>query len=125
MYQFALQHEVGIVLVAAILVLASGCAARLAVHPGAINAVDSAAYDALLIAEAAIDQAKAEYAAGDLAGNKKALDALIASYDVTRLSWLTYRGALTTNVPAQTYLDTVNKNLTDLANAIRNLKEAK
>jgi hypothetical protein len=125
MYQFVLQHEVGIVLVLAVLFLASGCAARLAVHPGAINQVDSAAYDALLIAEAAIDQAKAEYAAGQLAGNKQALDALIASYDVTRLAWLTYRGALSTNVPSQAYLDTLNKNLTDLTNAIRALEEAK
>jgi hypothetical protein len=125
MYPFILQHEFGIAVVLVVLVLASGCAARLTVHPGAFNRVDSAAYDSLLIAEAAIDQAKIAYAAGQLPGGRQGLDALIASYGVAREAWLTYRGALGTNVSPQAYLDKLNSNLADLVNAIRVFEEAK
>lgn len=123
MFGSILQQHFGAVLALTVLVLAAGCATRLTVHPGALNAFDSAAYDSLLVAEAAIDQARTAYAAGQIAGNKQALDALVASYNVARESWLTYRGALTTNDPPQTYLDKLNANLTDLANAIRVFEE--
>lgn len=123
MYPFLLQHELEIALLLAILILVSGCAARVAVHPGALNSADSAAYDALLVARTAIDQAKAAYAAGQIAGNKQALDALIAAYDAARASWLAYRGALMTNVSATTYLNTLNSNLTALSDAIRGIEE--
>src|ERR1700686_3535211 len=47
-------------LLAALLVLpAQACVAHYTVHPAALNQTDSAAYDALLIAETVIDQAKA------------------------------------------------------------------
>jgi hypothetical protein len=59
----------------------SACAAHYTIHPGALNKTDSAAYDALLIAEAAIDQARMEYQASRLpALAKKPLNALIESY---------------------------------------------
>ena len=125
MFQFVLHHQSGAVLLLAVLLTASACARRYVAHPGAVNTADSAAYDALLIAETAIDQAKTDYAAGQLAGNKETLDALIASYEVARTSWLTYRGAIATNVPAQAYLTQLNTNLTALSNAIRMFEEAK
>jgi hypothetical protein len=116
------------VLIIALLLVTAACAARITMHPGALNKTDSASYDALLIAEAAIDQARTEYQAGRLPdGAKEPLDALIHSYNVARESWLTYRGAIVTNVPPTVYFDQLTKNLADLTNAIRefNQKEVK
>ncbi len=103
----------------------ASCAARYTIHPGSVNRTDSAAYDTLLIAEATVDQARTDYQAGHLSsGAKEPLDVLIRSYNVARESWLTYRGAIASNVPQQIYLDRLNKNVSDLRNAIRALKEA-
>src|SRR5438128_12610182 len=41
-----------------LLFMAPACAARYTIHPGALSTADSVGYDALLIAQAAIDQAK-------------------------------------------------------------------
>src|SRR5437867_5445635 len=100
-------------LVALLLAATSACAARYTVHPGALNKTDSAAYDILLVAETAIDQARLAYKSGQLpAGAKPALDVLVRSYNLyygcalsrlrfaTRDSWLTYRDAIASNVPA-------------------------
>jgi len=114
----------GIVLVVALVALISACAIRYTVHPGALNKTDSVAYDALLVAQATIDQARQQLPP-DATDAKAALNALIRSYDIARESWLTYRGALTTNVPPQAYLEKLNQNLSDLSNAIRNFEEAK
>ena len=51
------------VLMLPLLLSTTACAAHYTVHPGALNRTDSAAYDTLLIAQAAIDQARAEYQA--------------------------------------------------------------
>lgn len=104
----------------------SACAAHYAIHPGALNTGDSAAYDTLLIAQTTIDQAKAAYQAGQLpADSKDPLNALIRSYTVARESWLTYRGAVSANVASDQYFQQLTKNLTDLTNAIRALKGVK
>jgi len=110
-----------------LLILLAGCAAmHYQTHPGSLNTMDSAAYDALLVAETTIDQARSDVQAGELpAGAKDALNKLIALYNLARESWLTYRGAVSANVPAQPYLDQLNKNLSDLGNAIRSFQEAK
>jgi hypothetical protein len=105
---------------------AAACAAHYTIHPGALDKTDSAAYDALLIAEAAIDQARQNFDAGQLpAETKPVLDELIRVYNVARASWLTYRGAVSANIPSQEYLDQLNKNLSDLTDAIRKIEEAK
>src|SRR5437868_4141237 len=52
------------VLIAPLLFSTSACAAHYRIHPGALNTIDSAAYDALLVAEVTIDQARTEYGAG-------------------------------------------------------------
>src|SRR6516225_5776202 len=44
----------------------TACAAHYRIHPGAVNATDSAAYDALLIAEAEINKARMDYQAGQV-----------------------------------------------------------
>jgi hypothetical protein len=94
-----------------------------AVHPGSLNQVDSAAFDTLLVAEAAIDQARIEYNAGTLpASSKTPLDALVKAYNVARESWLTYRGAISTSQPTQIYLDQLTKNLNDLTAAVKALQ---
>ncbi len=121
MFEFVTQHTLGTALLLAVLVtLASACAVRYTVHPGALNKTDSAAYDALLIAETAIDQAKV----ANQGEPKDVLNRLIQAYNVARESWLTYRGVLTTSDPPQAYLDRLNQNLTDLMAAIRALEEA-
>jgi len=109
-----------------LLLVTPACAMHYSVHPGALNPADSAAYDTLLIAESTIDQARLDLNSGELpAGAKPALDALVESYNIARDSWLTYRGAISSNAPADLYLSQLNQNLTDLAGAIRTLEEAK
>ena len=109
-----------------LLFAAPACATHYTVHPGALNNADSVTYDALQVAEAAIDQARIDYQANQLPANMKApLDALIKSYNIARESWLTYRGAVSTNVPADAYFTQLNQNLSDLTAAIQNFEEAK
>ena len=113
-------------LVALLLAATSACAARYTVHPGALNKTDSAAYDMLLVAETAIDQARLAFKSGQLPGGAKpALDALVRSYNLARDSWLTYRDAIAGNRPPAMYLGELNRNLIDLATAIRSFEESK
>jgi hypothetical protein len=113
---------VALLLLTPLLLTAPACAAHYSVHPGALNPTDSAAYDTLLIAENIIDQARA----GPLPpGGKDALNTLIRSYNVARESWLTYRGALATNLPPDQYVQQLTKNLTDLTAAIQAIKEVR
>ena len=81
------------------------------------------AYDTLLIAEAAIDQARAENQTHPLSAQAKdALNTLIDSYNVARTAWLTYRGAIATNTPSDQYFQLLTRNLTDLTHALEVLK---
>ena len=125
MFGFLTQHELlAVLVVVVVLFVASACTARYTVHPGALNTADSAAYDTLLIAEAAIDQARTDFQAGQLPGKAKdALNTLVQSYNLARESWLTYRGAIATNVPPQMYFDKLKQNLSDLTDAIRAFRE--
>jgi hypothetical protein len=124
MIDFISHHPIGIAFAVPILLLLMACSAHYTVHPGALNATDSAAYDALLIAETTIDQARLQLKAGQLpAEAKPVLDALVLSYNAARTAWLTYRGALATNVASQVYFDQLTKNLSDLTDAIRKFKE--
>ena len=41
---------------------------------------------------------------------KEPLDTLVKSYNVARESWLTYRGAIATNVPSDAYFNQLTKN---------------
>ncbi len=104
----------------------AACAAHYKIHPGALNATDSAAYDTLFIAETTIDQARLDYQNQQLPPRAKdALNTLIQAYTVARESWLIYRGALANNVPPDLYVQQLAKNLSDLTNAIRALREVK
>ena len=134
MTEFILQHPFWIA--AVLLVLTAACTAHYKLHPGALNTADSAAYDTLLIAEAAIDQARTENQTQPFSTEAKdALNTLIRSYNVAREAWLTYRGAVATaqrkpdsaqpqlNVPSDPYFQQLNRNLSDLLNAIEALRE--
>ena len=135
MLQFLFQHQFWIpgvktllfLMVVPLFLTTPACAAaHYTVHPGALNKIDSAAYDTLLIAGNAIDQARLDYKSGQLpAGAKPALDALVESYDLARAAWLTYRGAISNNAPSDVYLSQLHRNLTDLEIAIRDLERAK
>jgi hypothetical protein len=107
-----------------ILLSMSACAAYV-VHPGSLNQTDSVGYDSLVIAQAAIDNARAAYDAGRLPDNTKpAFNALVRSYNLAHQSWLTYRGAIQTNQPADGYFNQLNQNLINLSNALRAFEEA-
>jgi hypothetical protein len=115
----------GLVLLFPLLFTISACAAQYVIHPGALTRTDSVAYDTLLIAETAINQARTAYQAGNLPKESKAtLDALVQAYNVARESWLTYRDALQKDEPPDTYLNQLNKDIFNLTNVIRTLKEA-
>src|SRR5580765_4802034 len=118
-------YSAAALLILIVLVLsAAACVAHYKIHPGAVNLTDSTAYDALLAAQTAIDQARLDLKTGELPDKaKELLNLLIRTYNLARDSWLTYRGAIATNVPPQTYLDQLNKNLSDLVQAIYALKE--
>jgi hypothetical protein len=125
--KFPIQHQFSsalVILTIPLLFLVSACAAHYVIHPGALNNTDSAAYDALLIAETTIDQARIELQAGNLPAEAKvALQELVRVYNVARETWLTYRGALATNVTSSVYFDRLTQNLSDLTNAIRKFEE--
>ena len=106
-----------------VLLAAPACAARYTIHPGSLNKTDSAAYDVLLAAQAAIDEARAQYAKPQQSP-KHALNMLIQSYNAARDSWLIYRGALERNSPADVYMDRLTRSLSDLTTALRAFKEA-
>jgi hypothetical protein len=114
----------GFLLTIVLLFTLSSCAGHYTVHPGALNTTDSAAYDALLIAQATIDQARTSFEAGQLpASAKDSLNTLIQSYNIAHDSWLTYRGAIATNVSADAYFAQLTSNILNLTNAIRALRE--
>src|SRR5213594_4467358 len=113
-----------VILLIPILLSVSACRAHYPIHPGALNMADSAAYDTLLVASATIDEARMAYQLGRLPiGARDLLNTLIHSYKVARQSWLTYRGAIATNVAPDIYFDELTENLKDLTTAIRAFHE--
>jgi hypothetical protein len=115
-----------LILAIPILLSTSACAANnYVVHPGSLNQADSVGYDSLLIAQAAIDNARAAYEVGHLPDSTKpAFNALVRSYNLAHQAWLTYRGAIQTNQPADAYFNELNQNLLNLSNALRAFEEA-
>src|SRR5947199_8793613 len=104
-----------VILLIPILLSVSACRAHYAIHPGALNTADSAAYDTLLVASATIDEARMAYQLARLPiGARDLLNTLIHSYKVSRQSSLTYRGAIATNVAPDIYFDELTENLKDL-----------
>ena len=123
MFEFLIQHPFWILLLVLVVLSTAACSAHYKPHPGALNNVDSTAYDALLVAEAAIDQARMENQTRPLAAEAKdALNSLIDAYNMARAAWLTYRGAVATNTGSDPYLKQLTQNLTDLTAALEALQ---
>jgi hypothetical protein len=90
----ALRFALGISILAMI-----GCAAA-SIHPGAVSTLDSTTYDALVTANAAINQAKSDVAAGTLsASGNQIINDTVAAYNVARGAWLAYRHAVEALAP--------------------------
>lgn len=111
---------------ALLLVLSNiGCHKQVTPHPNQLNAFDGQAYDALATAQATLDQAKAEYAAGKLpAASKQLINTAGVSYNACLAAWLTYRDVVqgkTAGDPAQAQQILLN-DMNSLAAAILNLK---
>jgi len=127
MMDFISHQRSGIAVAILLLLLLPACSAHYRIHPGALNATDSAAYDALLIAQTTIDQARLQLQAGQLpAEAKTALDVLVRSYNVAREAWLTYRASAArdnANLTSPVYFDQLTKNLSNLTDAIRKFQE--
>lgn len=86
-----MQRQRQVVLIPVLALLLS-CAGR-PIHPGAVDKLDSTAYDALLIAQAVLDEAKAQVKSGKLPNTdavKSAINRAGAAYDVARLAQKTY-----------------------------------
>jgi hypothetical protein len=76
-------------------------------------------FDTLLIAQSAIDKARAGYQAGSLPDSTRpAFNTLVRAYNVAHESWLTYRGAIAANQPSVTYFNQLNQNLLNLSAAL-------
>ena len=100
-----------VIILAGCLMMGTGCGRQAhAVHPGAINAFDSYSYDTLLVAQAAIEQAKTEVAKHLNA--KRPLNQAIASFNIAEASYVAYHASAGT-------LDTA-----DLQKALRELTVA-
>lgn len=74
--------------------IASGCAKKVAIHPGAVSNIDSYSYDLLIGEQSALTQASADFKAGNLPSEAKApLNAAIASYNVALAAWQSYHAS--------------------------------
>lgn len=109
-------------LLLAVLLLTSCAAVQL--HPGAVNKGDSSAYDVLLIAQAVIDQARVEVNSGTLPDTlKPGLMRLIDSYNIARMSWLTYRNAVKSGAsPSATAMNTAVSGLSAALDAFQSAR---
>jgi hypothetical protein len=124
MFEFRIQHQLWSLSFVLILLSTAACA-HYKPHPGALNAIDSAAYDVLLTAEAAIEQARTENQTRPLSPQaKEALNAVIDSYNVARTGWLMYRGAIAANTSSHEYFQQLTRNLTGLTEAFEALTRA-
>lgn len=81
-------------IVVAAMLLGMGCAKKaVSVHPGAISDYDSYAYDILLVEQSAINEARAQYQAGNLpAAAKDPLNTAITQYNLAEAGWKAYHG---------------------------------
>ena len=75
------------------LLLLAGCGAKqYTIHPGAVDEFDSRTYDLLLAVQGGLDQAKAEFAAGNLPERAKAIiNSAGESHNLLDGAWRSYR----------------------------------
>jgi hypothetical protein len=97
------------------LTLAAGCAIR---HPNQRNAFDGATYDTLIVAQAALNQAKVEVAA--FPQYKEQVNQAIAAYNAARAAYALYHTAAA-GAPTQ---DELQAQISDLVSRIASLEKA-
>lgn len=112
----------------AVLVVVSniGCHPNATPHPNQINSFDGQAYDRLTEAQAALNEAKAQYQAGKISGpaTKQIINAAGSAYETTRTSWQTWRDIVQgkTAGDANAAQLKLTQDMNQLAAAIVNLK---
>ena len=84
-----------IVAILALLLVTGACHKKVvSVHPGAISDYDSYSYDILTVEQSALNEAKAQYLAGNLpAGAKDPLNTAIAQYGTALAMWQGYHAS--------------------------------
>lgn len=81
-----------VILVILTMIAGVGCQKNVTPHPNQLSSLDGTAYDSLLVAQAALSQAKADVAAGKIpAAAKPMLNTAIVAYNTARADWLIYR----------------------------------
>lgn len=83
-------------------IIETGCATSTAQHPGAINALDSQAYDALVTIQAGIESAKTQFAGNPAA--KDPLNKVIAGYNTAMAAYKVFHTTANPTAAAQTDL---------------------
>lgn len=105
--------------------LGTGCPKNVTPHPNQLNTFDGQAYDRLTEAQAALNEAKDQYAAGKLPVTAKTvINDAGAIYNTTSAAWLTYRDTLQgkTAGDPEAAKQALLADLNRLAQAIVNLK---
>lgn len=104
-------------IVIAVLLLAA-CAQHAPVHPGAVNAFDSSAYDALVTIQAAIEQAKVNVPVAQ----KPLLNKIIADYNVAHQAYVVYHSAAVAGTADPTAQANLQAQIDALKSAVASLK---
>lgn len=113
-------YVVSLLVVCAVCVLLTGCSKNpVTVHPNAISVFDSQTYDLLFEAQAAIDEAKAQFSAGNLpAAAHGPINVLVSVYNTARADWLIYRDAAQSGKDPAAATAKLRGDMKDLANAL-------
>jgi predicted lipoprotein len=96
MYRLRIRSSRNLLCVLAVVLVMSniGCQKKVGAHPNQINSFDGQTYDTLVSAQAALDEAKNQYAQGKLTAVPNAkliINTAGASYETTRTAWMTWR----------------------------------
>jgi predicted lipoprotein len=101
-------------LITAVLALSIwGCAPGPTTHPGAVNSFDSTSYDTLVTAQAALEQAKTQFASTPAA--VPYLNKAISAYNVAEAGWQAYHSTAGGSVTATQLTQELNDALSAIA----------
>jgi uncharacterized protein YcfL len=95
-----------------VLLMIVSCSSKRPIHPGALNQSDSVAYDTLLTAQAAIEQAKVEVA--NYPAAKPFLNKTIVSYNIAQAAYKGYHAGTENLASVQAQIAVVVQNIAEL-----------
>ncbi len=104
--------------------LAAGCSAPVQ-HPGAVSTFDSTTYDALTVAQAAIEQAKTSFGPTPSATIKTLLNNAITAYNVAEAAYMAYHQAAVAGTATPAAQTGLQMQLVSMNASIAALKGAK